>query len=148
MTDTDRSFFQEAARDPSFLLARIEADLAVVPVEHLPIITLSPESSKEGYRSVTDGRPRHRVLEAILFGQSDRIHKLICVDGDYCRKKAQHADTVNLMVTVCDSLISAALIFPIPIATVSAYCVRSLFLERLCNCDPEPKTGASGTASH
>lgn len=132
----DTEFFARAAADPEFLLAKLDADLADVDVEELPIVTLSSDEAGEGYRSVRDGRPRHLVVEAILLGQSDRIHEALCVRAGYCAGKVRHRDTVTLMVTVCDAVLSAAIKLPIPAASVSAYCVQSLFLDRFCDCAP------------
>lgn len=129
-------FFDRALRDPGYLLDTIDRQLAAASLEDLPITTLSgqPDGEKP-YRSVEDDIPHHRVMDAIVARQANALSALICVKLRYCEAKTKHGDTVSLINTVCDSLLSAALTFPIPLATVAAYCVQSLMLDRLCKCE-------------
>jgi hypothetical protein len=48
--------------------------------------------------------------------------------------RVRYGETINLAKALIDSWASVALAFPLPIATVAAYCAQSLFLDRLCGC--------------
>jgi hypothetical protein len=62
----------------------------------------------------------------------------------YCELKARYGETINLVKAVFDGWISAVTAFPIPAATVAAYCVQSLFLDRLCQCPQAPTSDSGG----
>jgi len=124
--------------NPEVLLDEIDRALEQVPVESLPPAapsgahTLRSESPPA--REVRDGRPRHRVLDAILDSVADTLHEAICVRGDYCRLRARLGPTVDLAKAVMDSWLGTVTKIPLPLATVTAYCIQSLFLDRLCGC--------------
>ena len=118
------------------LLDEIDRELENVPLEELPLGIMSGNKEGEGkYREVEEGRPKHRILEAMLDGVSSQLRAACCVHGKYCVFKKAHRDTIDVVKAVIDGLVSAAFVFPIPVATVAAYCVQSLFLDRLCQCD-------------
>jgi len=120
--------------DPYVLLDDIDHELEAVPVEELPLIALDPAET-DNYREVLDNRPRHAVLEAILISK-ENLADFCCRRARYCELKVRHGETISLVKALIDSAASVALTFPIPVATVLAYCVQSLFLDRLCHCQP------------
>jgi len=135
MAKFDESRLNSYINDPNTLLDDIDTALEKVPVEDLPLTTLSSDPSFEGgYRRVTDSRPRHLILEAILNSSHDKLKDLCCVRGCYCEMKKTHGETINLIKALLDGWASIAFALPIPIATVTAYCVQSLFLDQLCDC--------------
>jgi hypothetical protein len=134
MTD-DKEFLRRAIIDPEFLLDRIDIQLAAADPADLPMVVLSADDAMSGrYRSVEEGRPRHAVLEALLNLHGDLIEGL-CARIDYCARKKRHAESLNMIKAVVDGLISASIQLPLPMATVGAYCVQSLYLDRVCECD-------------
>ncbi len=118
--------------DPNLLLDDIDTALDSLPVEQLPLTALDPDV-KEGYREVTDNRPRHLILEAILYSKQSLVD-FCCQQGRYCELKVKYGETINLAKALIDTWVTLAITFPIPIGTVAAYCVQSLFLDRLCDC--------------
>lgn len=59
----------------------------------------------------------------------------MCEELRYCEFKVRHAETANLLKAVFDALVSAVTQFPVPVATVSVYCLQSLMLDKICKCD-------------
>ena len=118
--------------DPNVLLDDIDAALDSLPVEELPLVGLDP-SVKEGYREVSNNRPRHLILEAML-NSKESLADFCCRRGRYCELKVKHGETINLAKALIDTWATLAITFPMPVGTVAAYCVQSLFLDRLCNC--------------
>ena len=131
-----RSYFA----DPNILLNDIDAALETVPIEKLPLTALSADPSfKDGYRKVVGSRPRHLILETILNESHANLKDFCCVQWRYCEMKVKHGETINLVKALLDAWVSVALVFPLPIATVAAYCVQSLFLDQLCDCSGPPR---------
>lgn len=139
----DDDFLLRATEDPEFLLDTIDRELGACDPAELPMVTLSAEDALLGrYRSVENGKPRHAVMEALLNIHDDWI-LAVCVSSDYCARKTRHSETLNVIKAVIDSLLSAATKLPLPVATISAYCVQSLYLDRACKCDELHAAGAS-----
>lgn len=133
-TASDRAFFEQASKDPAFLLSSIDEALMRADVEDLPIVTLSGTGEEAAVSSVEAGVPRHRVIDQIVENKRSLIVALICDKGCYCDFKRRHKDTIDIMAAVMDSMLSGALRFPVPLTMIAAYCVRSLTLDRLCGC--------------
>lgn len=114
------------------LLDDIDSALEALPVEELPLTSLDP-NMKEGYREVSNNRPRHLILDAIL-SSKEGLAEFCCRRGRYCELKAKYGETINLAKALIDTWATLAITFPMPVGTVAAYCVQSLFLDRLCNC--------------
>lgn len=119
-------------KDPNQLLNDIDLQLEEIAIEDLPMITL--DGDQEFKREVSDGQPKHSVMESILVQSKQKLRNDFCDQFGYCNAREKHADTVGLIQAVGDSLISVNIGFPIPIVTVASYCVLSLFLDRACNC--------------
>ena len=122
----------------NLLLDTIDRQLENVPLEELPLGIMSGNKEGEsGYRDMRNGRPVHRVLDAMLNSVSSQLRNACCVRAGYCGFKKTHRDAIDVVKAVLDGLLSAAFVFPIPAATVAVYCVQSFFLDRLCQCDAE-----------
>ncbi len=119
-------------KDPNQLLSDIDLQLEQVAVEDLPMITLGED--QEFKREVSNGQPKHSVMESILVRSKQKLRNDFCEQFGYCEARERYADTVALIQAVGDSLIAASFSFPIPIVTVASYCVLSMFLDRACNC--------------
>lgn len=130
--------------EPEHLLDQIDEDLDSLSFEDLPQISLSTTTGGPGdmppYREIEDGVPKHRILDAILTPFSDRIHLVCCEQMNYCKAKDDYADSLNLCKAVIDGFASSALVFPLPAATVAAYCVQTLLLDRICKCKESRET--------
>lgn len=135
MTSQDRTDIQAWIDHPDRLLDAIDAALEAASPSELPLVDLAPDEAEEPYRSVEDGRPRHRVVDLLLVRNKSAFAEFACVKLDYCNQRKRHTATIDLVKGVSDGLISAALQLPIPAMTLSVYCVQSLFLDRLCNCE-------------
>jgi len=131
----DRTDIQAWIDHPDRLLDAIDAALEAALPSELPLVDLAPDEAGEPYRSIEDGRPRHRIVDILLMRNKSGFSEFACVKFDYCNQKKRHARTIDLVKAMSDGLISAALQLPIPAMTLSVYCVQSLFLDRLCNCD-------------
>jgi hypothetical protein len=121
--------------DPNVLLDDIDYELDKLPIEEIPLSVLSSDPTFEkGYRKVSDSRPHHLILDAILNQSHASLKELCCVRCRYCEIKREHSETINLVKALIDAWASTAILFPLPIATVATYCVQSLFLDHLCDC--------------
>jgi hypothetical protein len=127
---TDR-FFERVHADPSVLLDAIDEGLASVDPLDLPMVVLGDKPA----RAVKTGRPFHAIMDAMLAGRVAELRVVVCDVGQYCAQSRKYKNTIDLMKAVNDSLVSSAFHVPLPIATVAAYCVQSLFLDRLCACE-------------
>lgn len=131
----DEARLQTYLANPNVLLDDIDVALEKVPVEQLPLTALSADPSfKDGYRKVINSRPRHLILEAILNESQAKLKDFCCVRCSYCEMKVKHNETIGLVKALLDAWASMTFVFPLPIATVAAYCVQSLFLDNLCDC--------------
>lgn len=136
MTDElDGAALISYTENPETLLDDIDVGLESLSVEELPLSVQSgSEKPKERYRSVTNGRPYHAVFNSLLERSATQIRTTICVKCGYCELKLKHADTISLIKAVGDGWLSISVMFPLPVATIAAYCVQSLFLDRICDC--------------
>lgn len=121
--------------DPNQLLIDIEAQLDDVDFDLFPIVALDADTDNAA-RIDEENKPIHPTLEAILEKDKGNIHKICCKKLEYCRIRKSHDETVSLIKSVGDAFISAALLMPLPILTIASYCVMSLYLDRICECDP------------
>ena len=123
---------------PEALLDALDKALETADPADLPLVDLAAEDDEAlPYREVVDGRPRHRVVEVLLIRHREWLVQAICRDLDYCAWRKRHAPTIEVAKAVCDSLLSAALNVPIPATTLSAYCLQSLLLDRICECSAD-----------
>ena len=121
--------------NPEHLLDDIDDALEQLAIEDLPLTYMSGDDEKSSsYRGIKDGRPFHSIIDAILLKIEPNIKEVFCKKLHYCELKKNHSATIDVAKAVFDGLIAAAVTFPIPIATVSAYCVQSLLLDRVCEC--------------
>ncbi len=135
ITDDNKAFFEQVNNDYNLLIKTIEEELEDANVVDLPLIILSPDDDDSEEPRIEAGRPKHPYFEKMLAPFKSKIRDLVCDKGDYCKSKAKYKDEITLMVTVFDAISSASLVLPLPLATVSAYCVTSLYLDGLCECN-------------
>jgi hypothetical protein len=136
MARSDEALIQGYLASPELLLDSIDQALEHVPVEQLPLSGMSGEEGKEAsYREIEDGRPKHTILEAMLRNVNAELEHTCCVKVGYCKLIKSKAPTIDVAKAVLDGLISGAFTFPIPVATVTVYCIQSLYLDRLCKCN-------------
>ena len=67
-----------------------------------------------------------------------QIHKAICKDFSYCRKrrtKEFEEEGLLLSVAVADALITFATSLPLPVTSIAVYLVKNKILDRWCDCD-------------
>ncbi|MEJ8858650.1 hypothetical protein WKW79_29035 [Variovorax robiniae] len=130
------------ASDPELLLDELDRALDELPMTALPAGVLSGQKDEDGaegrYREVREGRPWHATVEALLRARMEPLKQAVCEKGGYCALKRRHQSTVDVAKAVGDSLLSLVIKIPLPVATLSLYCVQSLFLDRLCDCDGSP----------
>lgn len=125
--------YRKYANDPQELLRDIDLELEQIDMDDFPLLPLDGGVPNEN--EVRDGRPRHTVVELLLDRSKQALREACCDKLDYCSIRQKHGDTVQLIQAVADSLISAYVKFPLPIAMIASYCVLSLFLDRICDCD-------------
>ncbi|MCA1197777.1 hypothetical protein K9B35_07350 [Sphingomonas sp. R647] len=119
-------------RDPTYLLDQIDVGLDSQEIEDLPTWMLADEDGP--YRGIENGRPFHNILERVLESRRTALEEWACITFGYCHVKAEHGETIALAKAVCDGLASVWANVPLPLATISCYCVQSLFLDKLCEC--------------
>lgn len=119
--------------NPNFLLNEIDVQLEQVDFDLIPIVALDGSTENQPRVSV-ENNPFHPVLESVLEPTKGSIHEVCCQRLEYCRIRREHEETVSLIKSVGDSLISAGLMLPLPVLTIAAYCVMSLYLDRICDC--------------
>lgn len=127
-------FFKAVLNDVGYLIEVIESDLDKVDVADLPVGILSSDDAESRKTQTNDGRPHHSYFEAVLKPFKEKIRTAVCEKGKYCEVKKKNTNEITLCSVVLDSLVTASVGLPIPAATVSAYCVMSLYLDRLCAC--------------
>ena len=141
--NTNIAEIKRLVENPIYLLDQIDVALEDLSVEDLPLVLLSSDDEPESYRDIDGTRPRHRVLDAILKSWQDQLVDVCCVRGEYCKTNKKHAETISVCSAVADSLASATLQIPLPLATVAVYCVRSHFLDNVCDCDDNENKDSS-----
>lgn len=134
------SLYRNYANDPQQLLQDIDSELDLIPLEDFPLL---PQDGEEPMvREVRNGRPKHTVMELVLERSMLSLREVCCDKFGYCFRRKKHEDTVQLIQAVADTLISAYVKFPIPVAMIASYCVLSLFLDRICDCNGHEPSSA------
>jgi hypothetical protein len=64
-----------------------------------------------------------------------RLRVLVCKEWNYCEKRVQLGEGVDLAIAIGDCLTAAATQIPFPIASTAVYLVKNRILDKLCNCD-------------
>jgi hypothetical protein len=60
------------------------------------------------------------------------IRVKLCVDAEYCKNK--NGEGLTIVVASVDGIISTVVGYPIPAATVTAWLLKTKWLDKLCEC--------------
>ncbi|MBO9468456.1 hypothetical protein J7443_24750 [Tropicibacter sp. R15_0] len=135
MNLSEIQLFETLTHDYDAMLQHVEKELEDVDVDELPIGVLSGDDDDINKPRIEDGRPRHPLLEKLLSFHDDKLRKAVCEQIDYCQLKKKNQSEITLCSVVFDALTTSGLGLPLPIATISVYCVTSLYLDRMCKCN-------------
>ena len=62
----------------------------------------------------------------------EELRGKVCVDAAYCKNKG--SESFAVLVATIDGALSTLLSFPIPAATITAWLIKTKWLDKLCQC--------------
>lgn len=86
-----------------------------------------PEERLQRFRKFVMDQFEHQLASS-----KDLLHQKLCDEANYCKNKT--GEGLNIVVTSLDGILSVIIGYPVPAVTVTAWLVKTKWLDKLCHC--------------